>query len=233
MSIYLEKIKKILGTFEPEEQAELKNYYVEKSTSLMMDDKKIGKAKIHLLRDMEEVIEDEEVLSKIQRNVIDHKVLQTRALVLDLISTDYTKDLKGIYKPESWVKEIVKDIKETFLKDDLFETPSPPAPTSNNNNKIPTDNPNIKEKITQKHPTNLIELYNKKLVEEFKDIFLSEVVTFGSAGNQLVLDLRYYANFITKFVSFDFEDLISSIKKQIEPTKLMKDKEIEEILQSK
>lgn len=199
MSVYLEKIKRILGTFEPEEQNELKKYYLDRSVSLLLDDKRIGNAKIHLLRDMEEIVEEED-LRRIQNDAMDHKVLQTRALVLDLITTDYTKDA-NISKPEKWVKEIVKDIKETFLRDD-----------------------------TKGQDFTLLALYNEKLVEEFKKIFLTDVATFGTSGNQLVLDLTFYSRFISEFVSFDFGNLFKEIQAQIDANKVMEDSEIEEIL---
>ncbi|EOB11239.1 hypothetical protein NBO_1364gi001, partial [Nosema bombycis CQ1] len=112
MSVYLKKIKRIISNFNKEEQSELIKYYFESAKRLLLDDKLVSRSKIHLLKDLKE-IQNENDLNDLENDLMSHKVLQTRALILDLITKDYSKDTECIYKPEKWIKEIVKDIEET------------------------------------------------------------------------------------------------------------------------
>lgn len=198
MTMYLERIKAILKRFDEKEQEELKAYYIQKAVNILVDERSVNKSKIQLLMDLRE-LESEENFTTLSNKLMSHKVLQARALVLDLIATDYTKDTKAIYRAEDWVKEIVGDIKESFdLKDER----------------------NLR----------LLKVYNEKMVGEFESIFISENTNYGSAGNQLLVDLTFYARFMEKFVSFSFMPLLTSIKNQIEPSKVLPEKEIDEIL---
>ena len=124
-----------------------------------------------------------------------HKAIQTRALILDLINTDYSIDIKYIYKPEKWIFAIIKDINDCLI-----------------------DYPD------------LINLYNKSLIQEFRDIFLNKVEKYGSNGNQLLVNFLYYIKFIKNYVDCDFTIFLNEIKKQINPSKLYKDIELNNIV---
>ncbi|EOB11235.1 hypothetical protein NBO_1365gi001, partial [Nosema bombycis CQ1] len=86
MSVYLKKIKRIISNFNKEEQSELIKYYFESAKRLLLDDKLVSRSKIHLLKDLKEIQNDnDDSFVILENDLMNHKVLQTRALILDLI----------------------------------------------------------------------------------------------------------------------------------------------------
>ncbi|ADM12141.2 uncharacterized protein Eint_090110 [Encephalitozoon intestinalis ATCC 50506] len=118
MSSYLEKVEKIIGDFEGEDKEMLIKYYIEKSKSILLDEREVKRSKFDLLSDLCAV--GGEGTDNIMNDVLDHKILQIRALILDLVDDDYTSDRKVIGRPEKWIKQITRDAEETFNFDDEF-----------------------------------------------------------------------------------------------------------------
>ncbi|AFM98906.1 hypothetical protein KMI_11g16890 [Encephalitozoon hellem] len=119
MSIYLEKVQKIIGDFEDEDKQILIKHYVQTSRNVLLDEKEVKKSKLSLLGDLHAIGGKDEV-NAIVNDVLDHKILQIRALILDLVDDDYTSDSKVIGRPEKWIKRIIEDAEETFSLDSEF-----------------------------------------------------------------------------------------------------------------
>ncbi|KAK6090428.1 hypothetical protein P3W45_000525 [Vairimorpha bombi] len=189
----LKRFDDLRSKFDDNEQIILTEYFVDTALQTLFNEKSIDRSKINLLNDIKSL--SPETYTNKKDELMRHKAIQTRALVLDLISTDYSVDVKCIYKPEKWVYEILKDVENTFVDE-----------------------------------TGLLSSYNEFLVKEFEDIFINKVEKYGSNGNQLLVNLICYKRFINKFVEFDFTDLFTKIKNQIDPIKLYQDKELESIV---
>ncbi|WEL39402.1 hypothetical protein PFJ87_09g00290 [Encephalitozoon hellem] len=119
MSIYLEKVQKIIGDFEDEDKQILIKHYVQTSRNVLLDEKEVKKSKLSLLGDLHAIGGKDEI-NAIVNDVLDHKILQIRALILDLVDDDYTSDSKVIGRPEKWIKRIIEDAEETFSLDSEF-----------------------------------------------------------------------------------------------------------------
>ncbi|EOB14552.1 hypothetical protein NBO_25g0012, partial [Nosema bombycis CQ1] len=212
MSVYLKKIKRIISNFNKEEQSELIKYYFESAKRLLLDDKLVSRSKIHLLKDLKE-IQNENDLNDLENDLMSHKVLQTRALILDLITKDYSKDTECIYKPEKWIKEIVKDIEETFITNEGEGNEGGYGDKAGNEDKL------IWHKEYQNNHNDynihLLTLYNSKLINEFKSIFISNE-KYGTGGNQLLLNFEFYSEFRQKKIEFDFEGFLKEVEERIE-----------------
>lgn len=112
MSAHLERIHKIINKFCGEDKDKLMKYYISKSRDILLDEKEIKGAKLNLLQEMKSMNVDG--TDQLLEEVLDHKVLQTRALILDLVDNDYSTGFEMIYKPEKWIEKLVEDIRETF-----------------------------------------------------------------------------------------------------------------------
>jgi hypothetical protein len=107
----LKRIHQIIDKFtDPDDRSEVIAHYVSTAREILLDESEIKHSKIELLCDLKDYGGYNELLNE----VLDHKVLQTQALVLDLVSTDYTAECQSIYKTEKWMKELVKDAREAF-----------------------------------------------------------------------------------------------------------------------
>ncbi|EEQ82851.1 hypothetical protein NCER_100391 [Vairimorpha ceranae BRL01] len=192
-NIFIAKINSITSKFDKNEQKILHNFLIEESLDNLFNEKPISKNKINLFFLLKSF--SESVYENKKEILMRHKAIQTRALILDLINTDYSIDIKYIYKPEKWIFAIIKDINDCLI-----------------------DYPD------------LINLYNKSLIQEFRDIFLNKVEKYGSNGNQLLVNFLYYIKFIKNYVDCDFTIFLNEIKKQINPSKLYKDIELNNIV---
>ncbi|EQB61616.1 hypothetical protein NAPIS_ORF00810 [Vairimorpha apis BRL 01] len=79
-------------------------------------------------------------------------------------------------------------------------------------------------------PNDLLEIYNKCLINEFKDIFINNFEKYNESGNQLLVNFKYYIKKINEKINFNFDEFYKTIKIQINENKLMKDDEIEKIV---
>lgn len=142
MLIQLQEIDKIIERFSDAERAELARHYIVLSRERLHDPMPIGKLKICLLKsNLRYVPPDERV--RYCDDVMATKMLQTRALVLDLIEMNYTLEKRCIYRPERWIEAIVADINDTF------------------------------ELSASEADAQLFEMYNSKLCDEIQAIFCS------------------------------------------------------------
>ncbi|KAM0679249.1 hypothetical protein BDAP_000116 [Binucleata daphniae] len=57
---------------------------------------------------------NDELIEKLKIKLFSLKMLNIRALILDLIDVDYTSDSQTFYKPEKWIYEVIKEMEETF-----------------------------------------------------------------------------------------------------------------------
>ncbi|KMV65491.1 hypothetical protein M970_090120 [Encephalitozoon cuniculi EcunIII-L] len=118
MSSYLRKVQKIVDEFESEDRKKLVKYYVQTAKSVLLDEREVKRSKFDLLNDLHTINADG--INDVIDDVLGHKILQVRALILDLVDDDYTGDRKAVGKPEKWIRQIVKDAEETFDLDSEF-----------------------------------------------------------------------------------------------------------------
>lgn len=111
----LKKFETLKHQFDKNEQKVLDEYFIETALDTLFNEKSINNLKINLLNDIK-VISTKEY-EKNKEKLMRHKAIQTRAIILDLISTDYSIDVKCIYKPEKWIYKIIKDIELTFVNE--------------------------------------------------------------------------------------------------------------------
>ncbi len=195
----LEEINKIIDNFHNEERNEIIRYYIKYGNEIIENPETISKKKILLFQDMLKYVNDEEKSDMINR-IMELKTIQTRALILDLISSDYSLDRKYFSKPEKWIKVIIEDIYETFSvgnKENLF-------------NAFKTKQDIINEASSNYE---LLNIYIEKLSNEMKDIFCS-CEKFNSSGNQLLLNIILYKEALKDHVLYNFDELINSIIKR-------------------
>lgn len=112
MSIYLDKVQKVIGEFEGEDNKKLVEYYCRVAREILLDEREVKKAKVELLGDLCTI--DASRADQWIEDVLNHKILQIRALVLDLVDNDYGGDCGAVRRPEKWIRQIVTDAKETF-----------------------------------------------------------------------------------------------------------------------
>ncbi|EPR79550.1 hypothetical protein SLOPH_1772, partial [Spraguea lophii 42_110] len=99
---------------------------------------------------------------------VESKILEIRALILDLVDADYTKDKEQFMGVEQWMKDMVINIKQTVIFEEF-------------------KNESIK----------FVNLLDKRLLEENKAIFLKNK-KLGSNGNLLLINFRYYLESINE-----------------------------------
>lgn len=199
MTIYLERITKILDKFKGSDRDEIIDFYVSLYRENLANITDINFNSLRFLKDVSSF--NTPHTEELQKETIRHKVLQTRALILDLITSDYTKDSEVVEKPEKWVTSLVKDIQVTFdLEDDFYR--------------------------------NLFIVYNDELLEEFKTIFVSSIIKFGSAGNQLLVNLAFYERFVASVITVDMEALLGEIRSNFNPGCAMSKEEIEKLVKT-
>lgn len=197
MTVYLDKIREIINKFHGDDRERLVSHYMAVSKGILLDEKEVKRSKLDLLQDLHAM--DGEDVDQLSQDVLGHKVLQTRALVLDLISNDYTGDNGTVYKPEEWIRQISRDIEETFDFDSDFGK-------------------------------TMFELYNKRLLEEFCDIFISENQRFGADGNQLLLNFHFYRRFVAARIELDFGSFFYRIRSCFRRDNAKSEEELEDIL---
>lgn len=113
MVIQLQEIDDIISKFTGDDRLALSSYYVEISREKLEDPAPMKRQKICLLKDNLRYLPEKDH-AKFVEEILSVKVLQTRALVLDLVCTNYSIEKQYIYKPENWIEAIVSDIFETF-----------------------------------------------------------------------------------------------------------------------
>lgn len=181
------KIVNILDKFNQPTKKILTDFFISSSHEIILDEKPINTKKINLLNLIKKF--DLDKYNSIKHEVMHHKAIQTRALILDMVEL---KDLKCIYKPDNWIINIIND--------------------------------------TSYLPRDLLEIYNKCLINEFKDIFINKFEKYNESGNQLLVNFRFYIRKMNEKVNFDFEQFYKTIKSQINENKLIEDNEINKIV---
>ncbi|ORD95005.1 hypothetical protein ECANGB1_1663 [Enterospora canceri] len=230
-----EKIRK----FEKCEQAELIEHYVRRSIDKIVDHRPFGHKKLLLLLNITQYATNKETKMRLIHAGLGHKILAIRALILDLIDIDFSREQRVFYKPDKWIKIIIKDMRETFnyvdllKKKQLYKTKniddidfkaketlgisSETEESSKHDNLDFTgcDNKNYEashfQDIYSEDDLMLcLNLYNSRLCKEFLDIFCS-CDKFNSSGNQLILNLVAYMDKMA-FLDYDFGGFIRRIQ---------------------
>lgn len=234
MLIQLEEINAIINRFAGTHRKTIVNHYLSRARAKLADPKPMGRKKMWLLRNSLQYIELDSRIDYI-REMLSNKVLQTRALVLDLINANYAFDKKHLYKPESWMEHIIFDIEEAFETARL----EPKAGVS-------TAHPrgDIGKMVTEAFseigdsPTALLSdprvdqillgEYNRQLCIEMLNIFIS-CERFNTAGNQLILSLFAYQDRVGKYVDYDFKDMNQMLIGRFQPGTYFGDERIAQI----
>lgn len=131
--------------------------------------------------------------NEITQLVVHYKILEVRALVLDLICDDYCSEAAGeevvdgkhvgfissriLRVPDSWIIDIVSDLRDTY---DL-------------------DNPHAASQ-------QLLNLFILAFFSDCKDVFVGKKM-FKSMGNQLVFNLAYFCERMDRYVNMDWNVL--------------------------
>ncbi|KAI5168436.1 hypothetical protein PAEPH01_0128 [Pancytospora epiphaga] len=121
--LFIDEIESLIDQFPEKHRKTLSEFYIEKSKEKFKEPTPIKRSRISLLRSNLKYIDEKKQKAYVEE-IIGLKVLQTRALILDIAGTNYTIDKEHIYKPESWIDLVLVDISETFeLPEDidLFE----------------------------------------------------------------------------------------------------------------
>lgn len=113
MAIQPQEVDAIIEKFTGDDRQALAKYYIEVSREKLEDPVPMKRQKMRLLKsNLRYLPEDDR--PKFVGEMLGVKVLQIRALVLDLVSTNYSMEKQYISKPESWMEAIVADVFETF-----------------------------------------------------------------------------------------------------------------------
>lgn len=124
MLLQLDEIEEIIDQFPDKDREALSVFYIDSSRRKFRESTPIKRHRICLLKSNLKYIPEKKRAEYIDE-IMGIKVLQTRALILDLVCSNYTIEKEYIYKPESWIELIVADIFETFALPEelqLFET---------------------------------------------------------------------------------------------------------------
>ncbi|WUR02863.1 uncharacterized protein VNE69_03084 [Vairimorpha necatrix] len=111
--ILLSKLNSLKSKFDTEEQKILVKFFIDESIKNIFNEKSVDKNKLELFHILQDF--DLQIFNSKKEDLMRHKAIQTRALVLDLITSDYSKDVKYIYKPEKWIFRIIEDIKNSLI----------------------------------------------------------------------------------------------------------------------
>ncbi|ORE00305.1 hypothetical protein A0H76_1609 [Hepatospora eriocheir] len=232
MSLSLNDLNKIILKFENNDRLHLVKYAFKKSIEKINEDNDLfHNKKLILTLNLCQYLKDKYKAEFIDF-ILDTKILNMRALILDFVDTDYKGYQKYFYKPERWMRKLIKDIKETFMlaieNSELKFTDKINDYKYLNIEKIEKtvnfeDSDTLDEifneygefnKVYQQEDLKLsLIIFNNKLVREFEKIFLG-TEEFGRAGNQLVLNFICYSEYM-KLTNKDFQEFISKIYQNI------------------
>ncbi|KAM0671873.1 hypothetical protein CWI42_040100 [Ordospora colligata] len=112
MSVYLDKVKRIINNFEGDDRNSLVSHCILVSRDVLLDDREVKRAKLDVVTDLYSIIVDD--ADALLDEVLSHKILQVRALILDLVDNDYSVDYEDVGMPERWIRKIVEDTRDTF-----------------------------------------------------------------------------------------------------------------------
>ncbi|KAL6120728.1 hypothetical protein NUSPORA_02494 [Nucleospora cyclopteri] len=244
MSSILKEINEKLTKFNKEEKEALIKFYIKYSFDRIKEDASFNNKKLILLLNLAQYTADEESKLKLLCWGLKQQILATRALILDLIDFDFTKEKTAFYKPDKWVNLILKGIKETFNYENILKVEkrkleevlsieddesisSNATKESDKFEKIilhSINDLNIKmikiDSVYNKEDLQLsLELYNEMLCNEFLDIFLG-ADKFNSAGNQLLLNLIAYIDGMS-FLQYDFEHFYNKVVSNFQEDKVL------------
>ena len=110
----LADIVSVINRFSGEERDEITEFYVKEATRQIVDPRPIRKSKIMLMKHISQFTDDPGAL---ETRILHMKAIQTRALVLDLVTTNYSMEKRHISKPEKWILAILDDINRTFSEE--------------------------------------------------------------------------------------------------------------------
>lgn len=111
--IQLDEIGQIIEKFQGSQRGELARFYVETARKRLTDPIPIKRRKIYLLRHIL-IFSDKKEHAGLIEEALQAKTLQTRALILDLIASNYSLEQRNLYKPEGWLETIIRDVRDTF-----------------------------------------------------------------------------------------------------------------------
>ncbi|KAF7684105.1 hypothetical protein TCON_0697 [Astathelohania contejeani] len=187
----INEVIQLIDSFaDKDDQKIVMNHFMTEAANKLNSGVSVCYSKINLLCDIQilknkyEYI-DEEKIRKITNATLELKLLEIRALILDLVNSDYSEDLENIYKQEEWIDNVISNIEQTFNLQsiEILDT---------------------KDLIFR-----LFAKYNDLFLKECLKIFVSKNNKFGSKGNQLMLNLKYYEKFVRKYIDFNSDEYFS------------------------
>ncbi|ELA41877.1 uncharacterized protein VICG_01061 [Vittaforma corneae ATCC 50505] len=169
----LKEIEKIINKHSGEQRAEIINYYKKMVDDAVESQSRIDSKLVRLVVDASRYLPSSE-RQLILDKTVNTKAFQIRTFILNTLKSDFSTEKSHFSSFSEWMVVAIQEISNTF-----YEA----------NDKLPA--PIDKE---------LVENFHKKFCGELRLIFCSNE-KFGSAGNQLLIDLKKY------FESFEgFED---------------------------
>lgn len=155
---------------------------------------------------------DEKFVNNIKALLIHYKILEARALALDLVCDDYYSSVENCLRPpDSWMVDIC---------DDLLKVLDIEKSKENASNLDSEDLNLIKKEILTE--------FIREFLNDSECVFLSKQ-KFKSLGNQLVLNFAYFCNRMSKYVSFDC-NIVNKLHENIEEGERIELKDIMKFL---
>lgn len=120
MHLLLEEINEIIQKFEGDNKTKLVGFYVELVKTKLLNEKPFDRTKVLVLKDVLKYLKEDERNPYITE-VFKSKVIQMRALVLDLVVVNYSVEKQHIARPERWIELLINDINSCFEIEDNEE----------------------------------------------------------------------------------------------------------------
>lgn len=244
MTFLFKEINEKILRFTHEERKEITKHYIEVSVKKLSSSKTMfDHKKLMLLLNILQYAKNKESKEALIALGLASKISSTRALVLDLIDIDFSREQKVFCRPDKWIDIVMKDILETFdyvnllnegvLKEkqgvdkmEITQEKLSNAPEMVVHNEegskikisdLDFEATEFKDVYNSEDLMLCLNIYNKKLCNEFVNIFCS-CDKFNSSGNQLVLNLVAYIDKMS-FLDYDFNALLKKIKSNFKEEK--------------
>lgn len=121
MTAIFKEVNAKIRKFDPKDQRVLAVHWIRSVVDKLKDPTPFDHKKLLLLMNILMYAKDESSKLKLIYCGLGHKIKSIRALVLDLIDIDFSREQNVFYKPDKWIDIIIRDFKKTFSVADLLE----------------------------------------------------------------------------------------------------------------
>lgn len=235
---------RMIRELSPPYNAKLTNCYINNTLRYIKDDNTALSGKVAALINLigvVRVLEEEkesndykmlyEVIDEVVKYTLNKKVLKVKALILDLVKTEYTEDGEYTEKEEKWIKEVVKDISsdiplhlvsdssydvsikgaKAFLSQEKKEKKGEKAKREKEGGEEGEEAGGREKELLSNITKYLLYNFVLLIIGEIKSLFISRNKKFGSKSALLVLNIKYLQSFVSPYINCN-NDLLSLIK---------------------